>query len=205
MRAHSTVWPFETQLYGTVLMRNIKPAGAPAPGRRQWHDTYDIFEAQIRPLLPTVRATARRILGDDDAAADAVQEALISLWQAGPVPDHLRRWLLRTVVHRSLHARRTNHRRAHWEDKGGEAVLSCTLCDPERQLEVRELLDVLEASLDGLSPDQRQVIELRDIDGLEYREIAARLDVPVGTVRSRLNRARARVRESADRLMADIR
>lgn len=183
-------------------MRETASTGAAAPDDRAWHDDSDIFEAQVRPLLPGVRATARRILGDDDAAGDAVQEALISLWQAGPLPDHLRRWLLRTVVHRSLHARRTNVRRAHWEDRGGEAVIPCALCDPERSLEVRELIDVLEIALAALSPDQREVIELRDIDGLEYREIAARLGVPVGTVRSRLNRARARVRASADRIMA---
>jgi RNA polymerase sigma-70 factor (ECF subfamily) len=185
-------------------MRETKQDRASARRRRAWHDAYDVFEDQIGPLVPSVRATARRILGDDDAAADAVQEALISLWQAGPLPDHLRRWLLRTVVHRSLHARRSNVRRAQWEDRGGEAVAPCAMCDPLRQVEVHELLEVLDRALEMLSPDQREVIELRDIDGLEYREIASRLGVPVGTVRSRLNRARARVRESADRMMAGL-
>lgn len=168
------------------------------PGDPEWHVSYRHFEEQIAPHLGAIRATARRILGDDDAAADAVQEALISLWQMGPVPEHLRRWLLRTVVHRSLHARRTSTRRAHWEDRGGTAVVPCALCDPERKLEVRELLDLLDEAFAGLPPDQRRVLELRDVEGLEYRQIADQLGVPVGTVRSRLNRARARVRASTD-------
>ena len=163
-----------------------------------WHTNNKEFEEQIGPHIPYVRATARRILGDSDAAADAVQEALISLWEYGPVPEHLRRWLIRTVVHRSLHARRSRLRRSNWEAKGGAKVEPCALCDPERGLEIRELLDVLDDTLEGLPPDQRRVLELRDLEGLDYREIADQLGLPIGTVRSRLNRARARLRESDD-------
>ena len=151
------------------------------------------FEQQIQPHLPVVQATARRILGDDDAASDAVQEALIALWQSGEVPGHLRKWLLRTVVHRSLHLRRSRIRRRHWEDLGGERVLPCALCDPEREVEVRELVDCMDQALRELSSDHRDIVILRDIEGLEYREISSFLGVPIGTVRSRLNRARAQL------------
>ena len=82
-------------------------------------------------------------------------------------------------------------------------MASCAFCDPERDLEIRELLDVLGKALSSLSAEQRRVIELRDLDGLEYQEIAERLDVPVGTVRSRLNRARNRVRETSDRVLSE--
>ncbi len=177
-------------------------APAPAPDASAWHTSYTRFEEQIKPHLTAVRATARRILGDDDAAADAVQEALISLWHMGPVPAHLRRWLLRTVVHRSLHARRTRMRRAHWEDRGGDPAVSCVLCDPERQLEVRELLEMLDDTLGDLPPEQLEALELCDVQGLEYQQIADRLGIPVGTVRSRINRARARMRASTDAFMA---
>ena len=81
--------------------------------------------------------------------------------------------------------------------------MSCAFCDPERDLEIRDLLDVLDKALASLSAEQRRVIELRDLDGLEYQEIAERLDVPVGTVRSRLNRARARVRETSDWVLSE--
>ena len=166
------------------------PSSSPA-----WHQSQRKFEEQIGPHIPAVRATARRILGDGDDAADAVQEALIALWEIGPVPDHLRPWLIRTVVHRSLHSRRSKLRRTKWEDRGGETVMPCAFCDPGKELEIRELLKDLENALSALSTDQRRVIELRDLQGLEYTEIAESLDIPVGTVRSRLNRARARVRE----------
>ncbi|MCG8590355.1 MAG: sigma-70 family RNA polymerase sigma factor, partial [Proteobacteria bacterium] len=76
------------------------------------------------------------------------------------------------------------------------SVLPCALCDPERELEIRELLDCLDRTLMTLSPDHRDVLVLRDVEGFEYREISELLGVPVGTVRSRLNRARARVRAS---------
>ena len=99
------------------------PSSSPA-----WHQSQRKFEEQIGPHIPAVRATARRILGDGDDAADAVQEALIALWEIGPVPDHLRPWLIRTVVHRSLHSRRSKFRRTKWEDRGGEMVMPCALC-----------------------------------------------------------------------------
>ncbi len=168
------------------------------PGDRAWPIDLAAFGEQIRPHLATIHAVARRVLGDDDAASDAVQEALIALWQTGEVPRHLRRWLIRTVVHRSLHARRSRLRRAYWEDRGGAEVLPCALCDPERELEIRDLLDCLDNALEALSPDHRAILVLRDIEGLEYREISDLLSVPVGTVRSRLNRARARVRASVE-------
>ncbi len=178
-------------------MREEKPGRVPALPGSAGADRPSRFEEQIRPHLGAVQATARRILGDDDAASDAVQEALIALWRTEPVPGHLRQWLLRTVVHRSLHARRSRTRRSYWEDKGGEEILPCALCDPAREVEVRELLDCLDGALQALSPDHRAVFVLRHVEGLEYGEISDRLGVPVGTVRSRLNRARARVRASA--------
>ena len=80
----------------------------------------------------------------------------------------------------------------------GSAVKPCSFCDPGRQLEIRELLDTLEEVLKGLPADQRRVVELRDLEGMDYREIADQLGIPVGTVRSRLNRARSRMRASDD-------
>jgi len=179
-------------------MRSQEPCRPPGPGRRAASGGLESFEEQIRPHLQAVRAAARRILGDDDAAADAVQEALITLWQTDVLPEHLRRWLLRTVVHRSLHARRTQLRRSYWEDQGGGAMLACTLCNPERETEVRELIDCLDRALDALSPEHQEILLLRELEGFEYQEIADLLGLPVGTVRSRLNRARARARASAD-------
>ena len=162
------------------------------------------FSALIAPHLSSAQSVARRILGDDDAASDAVQEALITLWQAGEVPPNLRRWLIRTVIHRSLHSRRSRMRRRGWEQRGGLELLPCAMCDPERELEIRDLVDRLENALNELPHRYREVYELRELDGLEYREISDLLGVPVGTVRSRLSRARAHLRITGDSVSSGV-
>jgi len=149
----------------------------------------------LRTHLPRLQAAARRILGDDDLAADALQEALVTLWHLGEVPPHVGAWLMRAVIHRSLHARRTLERRLRWEERAGhEALDRCPLCGPEQALERRQLMEALEQALEALSVEYREVFVLRELEGLDYREIAHRLDLPVGTVRSRLSRARCALR-----------
>src|SRR5690606_27895052 len=66
-----------------------------------------------------------------------------------------------------------------------------TVCRPDRALAGREAGEVLQAALQKLSPDLREAVILRDLQDMEYREIAMILNVPVGTVKSRLNRGRA--------------
>jgi RNA polymerase sigma-70 factor (ECF subfamily) len=163
--------------------------------RRAGDPAFDDLEPRIRAELLGLRARARRILGDDDAAADAVQEALIALWREKCRPAHLRGWLVRTVVHRSLHARRSRRRRSRWEAGAGSEASLCTLCDPERELEAAEFWACLDRIIAGLPSDFREVLRLRDVEGLEYQEISQRLEVPIGTVRSRLHRAREKVQQ----------
>lgn len=150
------------------------------------------IERQVRPHLNRMLAVAERILGCPDAARDAVQEALVTLWQAREVPPNLRGWLLRTVTHRSLHARRSADRRRKWEARAGAD--GCVLCDPLRQIQARELLRQLDRAFAELSDEQRLVVALHEIEDLDYSTIARRIGVPVGTVRSRINRARGRLR-----------
>ena len=69
---------------------------------------------------------------------------------------------------------------------------------PEDHAARGELAAALQAALDGLEAERRLVVLLRDVEGLAYEEIAAALDLPVGTVRSRLHRARAELRERLD-------
>ena len=143
-----------------------------------------------------LQAIAQRILGSPDLASDAVQETFIALWQAPELPQNLRGWLARAVLHRSLHAKRTEGRRRRWEQLAGESwAENCPICDPERDAESREISRRLDSALSALSSDQRVAFELREFEGLEYGEIALRLNIPVGTVRSRLNRARRALRE----------
>lgn len=138
-----------------------------------------------------LRAVARRIVGSDDLASDAVQEALLSLWSADSEPVELRAWLVRTVVHKSLHLVRSSSRRGRHESEAyaGRSE-SCPLCDPAVVLEQAECDQRIAAALKALSADLRAPFVLRQLHGLDYETIARRLNVPVGTVRSRLHRAR---------------
>ena len=167
----------------------------PCSQKPAWRSTPELSRA-LEGHAARLHAIAERILGSPDLARDAVQETFIALWRAPEVPQNLRGWLARTVLHRSLHARRTEGRRRRWEQLAGESwAENCPICDPERDAESRELSRRLECALDALSADQRVAFELREFDGLDYREIALHLDIPVGTVRSRLNRARRVLRE----------
>ena len=151
--------------------------------------------ALVEPHLALLRRVALRILGCPEQAQDAVQEALCALWQAHGRPVEIRGWLVRTVVHRSLHRRRSEGRRRRWEERAAlDQDAACPICNPADELERRETLTVLEGALALLSSEHRVVLALRAA-GLEYDEIAAELGLPVGTIRSRLNRARRSLRE----------
>jgi len=152
------------------------------------------FATLVRPHLPALHASARGIVHSDDLAWDAVQETLVCLWREPAAPYDLRGWLVRTVVHKSLHVARARRRRHRHERAAGiDPDAPCPLCDPSARVEQAEALLELDAALAALAPGLRSVFLLRQREGLEYAEIAARLALPLGTVRSRLRRARTQL------------
>lgn len=154
--------------------------------------------ASLMPHLAVLHRVAERILGCRDLARDAVQEALVTYWREPPAHGHERAWLIRTVIHRSLHERRARTRRRRREsDAVHEAALDCPLCSPpDHEIERRELAASLDEALAALPEEHRTVFLLRELHGLEYDAIARRLGIPVGTVRSRLSRARCALRSA---------
>jgi len=134
---------------------------------------------------------ARRIVRCGDLAEDAVQEALLALWGLPERPGDPAAWLARAVVYRSLQILRSRHRRRRHEER------ACS-CRPEYDpredaslaAERREFAVLVLSLLDELPESYRVVFQLREEQGREYGEIAERLGIPIGTVRSRLNRAR---------------
>jgi len=171
-----------------VEVWNKSPARNPAP------DTSEV-ERAAQAHQTALQVTARRILGCHDAASDAVQEALITLWLSPPPSDRQRAWLVRTVVHRSLHQRRTRARRERWEREAGDVMVeTCPVCSPQQTLEMQEISEVLSQALAALPAAYRTTFLLRELEGWDYERIARALEVPIGTVRSRLNRAKSALR-----------
>jgi RNA polymerase sigma-70 factor (ECF subfamily) len=147
-------------------------------------------------------SVARRILGDEVQAWDAVQEALVALWNEGEIPPNPRAWLARAVVLRSLHLSRCRARRRRHERRACERKPEASdRDDPTKSIEYEELAHTLDETLRTISPEYREVILLRTAADMDYAAIANTLQIPIGTVRSRLNRTRQVFREALFREM----
>jgi len=114
---------------------------------------------------------------------------------------HLRRRKLRQTV--SLDGEAGDNHRAGGEDQA--SALRSRLAetrepDPAQRVQVREQVQLLEKALARLEPDFRAVLVLRDIDGMDYQQISTTLDVSLGTVKSRLFRARLALRQEMMKL-----
>ena len=139
---------------------------------------------------------ALRIVRDPGLAQDAVQEAFLGAWRTAAAFDPARgtasTWLLTLVHRRAVDVVRREQRRR--TDPLDEApVASAEATDEDAWL--RERRREVQAALARLSPDQRQALELAYYGGLSQSELAERLGVPLGTVKSRMFAALARLRD----------
>jgi len=177
-----------------VARRSFPPrpaGGAPAP-TRSWNPQH--FDALVEPLLPRLVAAAHRLLPSEDQAWDAVQEALERIWRRGWLPAHPLPALLH-LVHRScLYQLRTQRRRSDHEALSAEAP-DYGQGDPLHASMDVEQSEAVHAAVQRLRPPFRSVVRSVDLDGLCYEEASARLGIPLGTLRSRLFRARRQLRE----------
>jgi RNA polymerase sigma-70 factor, ECF subfamily len=147
---------------------------------------------------------AMNLLGDRDEALDLSQEVFLRVFRTicrFRGQSSLRTWIYRIAVNQARNRHRF-WRRRHRADQvsldqhiatHGE-LLSSGESKPDRMFAQKELAERLQRALDHLPFDQRTAIVLREIDGLSYEEIAFSLGVAVGTVKSRLTRARQALR-----------
>jgi RNA polymerase sigma-70 factor (ECF subfamily) len=140
--------------------------------------------------------TAREILKSEDLAWDAVQETLLRVWSLGDRSPRTGAGLRRLCMLSALHLARCRRRRSFHEDRASSTEPCCAE-DPLSDVTSEESRRALRAALARVTRIYREVFELYEFEGRDYREIAAALSVPIGTVRSRLARAR---RELRDRL-----
>ncbi|MCR9245719.1 MAG: sigma-70 family RNA polymerase sigma factor [bacterium] len=160
----------------------------------------------VRPLpelSPADRAailhTAIRLLGCEHLALDAFQEVLLALHQRPEPPEQPARWLMRAIELRARHLRRTVRRRQRHEHIASERCRWHSDCDNPLHVAIaHEVCDTVAAVRAQLPMQQREALDLFERSGLDYREIARSLDLPIGTVRSRLARARRQIRASVE-------
>lgn len=180
---------------------------AQAAGRGDASSFEELMRHYNRRLFRTIRA----ILRDDAAAEDALQEAWIAAWRSiarfrGDAG--VSTWLTRIAVNEALQAlRRMKPDRVvvRLDGQDGDTAPSETNVEraagvtPERVMQQAEMRQLIERRIDELPEAFRAVFILREVEELSVEETAACLDLPEATVRTRLFRARARLRESIAR------
>ena len=164
--------------------------------------------AVLRPGVPTWEAIARehgrflysvayRLSGNHDDAQDLVQEVMVRVQRglATYEPGNLEGWLARITTNTFLDDRRRRARRPETALGDEPDRFLPAAPSPDEALAAIVLPDHVQAAIAALAPDFRAALVLCDVVGLPYVEIAEQLGVPVGTVRSRIHRARAQLRE----------
>ncbi|NLW24969.1 MAG: sigma-70 family RNA polymerase sigma factor [Clostridia bacterium] len=166
----------------------------------------DAFEDLVARYERKVYTIAYRFMGNHEDASDLAQEAFLKAYQSINKfrgDSSFATWISRIVVNVCKDELRKNKRNLQisldeqvWLEEGTvEKQVKDTRPTPEQVYEQNELKDYLQSLISGLTPEYRMVIVLRDIQGYSYEEIAQILDCSLGTVKSRLNRARKLLRE----------
>jgi RNA polymerase sigma-70 factor, ECF subfamily len=169
------------------------------------HGNIESFNYLVRAYQGRLYHTAYRVLGDGCAASDATQDAFIAAYKSirSFRGGSFRAWLLRIVTNRCYDHLRSNRSKhtvsldallpdcPNMEESIGESREESPHDSAERQ----ELGSIIQKGLQSMPPDQRATVTLADIQGFAYEEIAQITGVNIGTVKSRLSRGRAYLRE----------
>ena len=158
--------------------------------RKDWAQDAVAFDAVYRENAPRLRAFLRQIVGSFQAAEDLTQEIFTQLWSRPntfePSRGSVRAFLFGIGRHRAADWWRCSKPEDPFEEPREQT--QCAACDPERGSAIAD-------ALDHLPEEQRTLLWLREVEGQSYAELAVILDIPVGTVQSRLFMARQALRE----------
>lgn len=174
----------------------VSPRGDPA----QSDGTLERFERTVVSLIDDAYTLARHLLHDEHDAQDVVQEAYLRAWRHFGTfrGGDARAWLLTIVRNCCFTWRRTQQParqgieyddEVHGDRESGQLATDGRVLEDAARSELR-------LALEQLSPEFREVIVLREIEELSYKEIARVVGAPIGTVMSRLARARSRLQEA---------
>ncbi len=166
-------------------------------------DPHQQFELLLRPHLKQMYRLGYRLTGNREDAEDLVQDVLLKLFpklEEMKVIERLSPWLSRVLYRQFVDKYRQQQRQALdlVDDDIEEEQLAerVTNTGPEVMASSELTLGILSQAIDRLNEDQRQLILLHDVEGYSLPELQDLLDVPLGTLKSRLSRARGQLRES---------
>jgi RNA polymerase sigma-70 factor (ECF subfamily) len=153
------------------------------------------FEEAVLPHLDAAFNYARWLTRNDADAEDVVQDACVRALRffSSLRDDSARAWLL-SIVRNTWYSRfpkRGGDRTTELDDTADEQP--GTDLDPEARVIQQQAVERVRLALEQLPPDFREVMVLRELEGFSYKEIATIVDIPIGTVMSRLARARDRL------------
>jgi RNA polymerase sigma factor (sigma-70 family) len=154
------------------------------------------FEVAVLPHLDAAFNCARRLTRNDADAQDVVQDASVHALRffSSLRGDDTRAWLL-TIVRNTWYGRFSRH--ARFEQPAGFDEMTDNRTDegldPEALMIQQQAVNTMRRAIEELPVDFREVIVLRELEGLSYKDIAAIVGIPIGTVMSRLARGRGRL------------
>ncbi len=173
----------------TVAIADLELIALAQRGDRQ------AFGALVERYREQVIRVVYRMCGNIQLAEDAAQDAFVRAWQQLPRYQPrapFQSWLFRIALNRATDMLRADHETVDVD----ELPLASPELEPETAVERNALEAQVRKAVLALPEASRSVLILREYEGLSYKEIAATLDIPLGTVMSRLNYARERLREA---------
>lgn len=157
----------------------------------------DAFEQLVVAYRDQVFRLALRMCGSEADADEVAQEAFLSAWKALPNfrgESQFSTWLYQLTTHAAIDLMRWEKRQIAAADIT-EVSAADPAPSPQQQAEQSEQREIVRDAILQLAPEQREVVVLRFMEELSYEEIGAVLKLPSGTVKSRLNRAKAQLKE----------
>lgn len=163
------------------------------------------FREQIWPIKDRLYRLAFRLVNDRAEAEDVVQEVMIKVWKQGQdlkLIRNLEAWCLKLTRNQALDKLKGGYRKRKANLEQLQEPRTAANTQPDQQAEWQDAYEHIRALMQNLPPDYRSVVQLRDIEGMSYQEIAEALDMSLAQVKTNLFRARKKLREAMEKRSA---